>query len=196
MHSSLPHVTRGHFTRGAAALFVVFGSMLLAGCSIWPKALSFSSDPEPVIEQAVPEPAVAAQPEPAPAPTEIPPPAPRPAAATPVAMSPMPPVSPPPAAAPEIVFPAHTSAKASAAPAAALVHGYYVNVGLFSVAANGANAYSKLDAAGLPVFSDGVQGKSGALTRVRVGPYSTRAQADIAAKKIRALKLDAVVFRN
>jgi len=69
-------------------------------------------------------------------------------------------------------------------------------VGLFAVPGNGTNAHQKLEGAGLPVFSDRLMSKRGPLTRVRVGPFSTRAQADSAAKKIQTLKLEAIVFRH
>jgi DedD protein len=76
------------------------------------------------------------------------------------------------------------------------VPGFYINVGLFAVPTNGTQAYKKLEDAGLPVFSDGIKTKQGNLTRVRVGPFNTRAEADAAAKQITALKLDAVVFKH
>jgi cell division septation protein DedD len=77
-----------------------------------------------------------------------------------------------------------------------LPRGYYINVGLFAVLDNGINAHRKLESAGLPALSDSVTSRKGELTRVRVGPFATRAQADAAAKKILALKLEAVVFRH
>ena len=61
---------------------------------------------------------------------------------------------------------------------------------------NANRAYSKLESAGLPVFTEVIASKDGQRTRVRVGPYPTRAKADAAAKKIRALKLDAIVFKH
>jgi cell division septation protein DedD len=79
---------------------------------------------------------------------------------------------------------------------AVLVPGYYINVGLFAVPANGTKAYKKLEAAGLPVFSDPVKKNDITVTRVRVGPYPTQAKAAAAAKKIRALKLDAAIFKH
>jgi cell division septation protein DedD len=69
-------------------------------------------------------------------------------------------------------------------------------VGLFAVPGNGSNAHEKLKAAGMPVVSDFIESKKkGTLTRVRVGPFDSRAQADVAARQIRALKLDAVVVQ-
>jgi cell division septation protein DedD len=81
-------------------------------------------------------------------------------------------------------------------PASGLVRGFYINAGLFAVSSNGRNAYKTLEDAGLPVFSDVVKSKQRTLTRVRVGPYATRAQADAAAKKIQGLKLAAIVFKH
>ena len=80
--------------------------------------------------------------------------------------------------------------------APALVPGFYINVGLFAVPGNASNAIRKLETAGLPVFSEALVTSKGALTRVRVGPFATKAKAQAAAKKIHALKLDAVVFRH
>lgn len=83
-----------------------------------------------------------------------------------------------------------------AAKSAELAHGYYINVGLFAVPANGARAHQKLKDAGLPVTSEVVDTQRGSMTRVRVGPYAKRSQADAVARKIRAVKLDAYVFRR
>jgi DedD protein len=100
-------------------------------------------------------------------------------------------MSPAPASAPLVAEPVAKSMAASA-----LVHGFYVNAGLYAVPGNASKAYSKLESAGLPVFTEVIATKDGQRTRVRVGPYATRAKADAAAKKIRALKLDAIVFKH
>lgn len=76
------------------------------------------------------------------------------------------------------------------------VHGYYINVGLFAIPANAASAYQRLRDVRLPATSEVVDTKSGSMTRVRVGPYAKRSQADAAAKKVRAAKLDAYVLRR
>jgi len=91
-----------------------------------------------------------------------------------------------------------TSAK-SAAPKSGsgeLVPGFYINVGLFAVPTNGTNAFRTLEKAELPVFTDVVKSKKGPLTRVRVGPYLSKALADAAAEKIKGMKLEAVVFQQ
>lgn len=161
---------------------------LLAGCSILPTWLGGTPNPEPQpTTEVAPTPApvaAAPAPEPAPAPvvTPITPPSPV------VLKAPEEPPPPPPK---PVVEPSKPVAPA------AMVAGYYINVGLFAVPANGQKAFKTLEQAGMPVFSDGVVSKTkGALTRVRVGPYPKRADADAAAKKIRSLKLDAVVFKH
>lgn len=80
--------------------------------------------------------------------------------------------------------------------AVVLEHGYHINVGLFAVPANGAAAQQKLKKLGLPVHAELVETQKGPVTRVRVGPYAKRSQAVAAAKKIRAAKLDAYVFKR
>jgi cell division septation protein DedD len=74
------------------------------------------------------------------------------------------------------------------------VKGYGVSVGLFAVAANAERAQSQLSAAGLPVLSDPIESARGPLTRVRVGPFDSREQAQAAAKRVRSLGLDARVY--
>jgi cell division septation protein DedD len=161
--------------------------ILLSGCAIWPKALTFWSSPEPPpepqmqIEAPVPK---SAAPDSAP---ETEPEAPKPAVVVPQA-EPLPPLAPP---AP-LVPPA---ASIPTAPTT-LAQGFYINVGLFAVPSNGSNAFKKIEDSGLPVFSDTVETKKGQLTRVRVGPFATRALADASARTIRTLKLDAIVFKQ
>lgn len=81
------------------------------------------------------------------------------------------------------------AAASAAKPTGALL----INVGLFAVADNAANALVKLKEAGLPAYSQEIRGPKGKFTRVRVGPYANQADADAAAVKIKALGLDALV---
>ena len=104
-------------------------------------------------------------------------------------------LAPQPAPAP-VAAPAMPAEPMAPASAAVLVHGFYINVGLFAVQGNASNAFHILDSNGLPVFSDSVKSKGRTLTRVRVGPYVKRAQAALAVKKIRGLGLDAVLFKH
>jgi hypothetical protein len=91
-----------------------------------------------------------------------------------------------------------------AGPATATVRGapepgkFLINVGLFADDNNARNALVKLQDAGLPALSQEVTSSKGKgkRTRVRVGPFETQAEADRAAERIRALKLDAVVFKT
>lgn len=176
-----------HVLLGAAALTSV---TLLSGCGLWPKA--WTSQPKPAettsAAQAAPCPEAPASAPPAPAAIPQGHAAPQPLQSAPA--TPVPAAAPPAAAAPT---PAAARPRLTAAD---LPRGYYVNVGLFAVLDNGINAHRKLENAGLPALSDSVTTRKGELTRVRVGPFATRAQADAAAKKILGLKLEAVVFRH
>ncbi len=97
--------------------------------------------------------------------------------------------------------PAHAAVARTAAPAAASAtvpaaeEKFLINVGLFADANNARNAYTKLQDAGLPALSQEVASKKGPRTRVRVGPFESRAEAERVADKIRALQLDAAVFK-
>ena len=72
---------------------------------------------------------------------------------------------------------------------------YLINVGLFAQEDNARRAFERLRAAGLPATTENLQRGDNTLTRVRVGPFVTRAQADAVVLKIRALQLDAVVIQ-
>ncbi len=90
-----------------------------------------------------------------------------------------------------------TSRPASAVSAPVTVAGRYgVNVGLFAKAANAKNAQAKLEAAQLPTRVDTLQMQRGLRTRIRVGPFTTEAQAEQAAIKIRALGLEAKTYQD
>ena len=72
---------------------------------------------------------------------------------------------------------------------------FLINVGLFADVNNARNAYTKLQDAGLPALSQELQSAKGLRTRVRAGPFESQAEADSAAEKIRALRLDAAVVK-
>ena len=74
--------------------------------------------------------------------------------------------------------------------------GYYINVGLFADEANARKAQARLLNEGLPAFRQELNNAKGRRIRVRVGPYPSRAQADAAAEGIRAMALEAVVFKQ
>ncbi len=69
-------------------------------------------------------------------------------------------------------------------------------MGLFAQDGNARRAHAKLLAAGLAAFTQEIDSPNGKRTRVRVGPFDNRAQADDAAGKIRTLELEALVFRQ
>lgn len=105
-----------------------------------------------------------------------------------------------PASAPEAPTPQATAASAPATgetlPQIGSQPGYYINVGLFAEEANARKAQAKLLNAGLPAFRQSLETANGRRIRVRVGPYPNAAKAQAAARSIKALQLDAVVFRQ
>lgn len=73
--------------------------------------------------------------------------------------------------------------------------GYYINVGLFAEEANARKAQARLLNEGLPAFRQEISAGKKRRLRVRVGPFADRAEADAAARTIRAMGLEAVVIR-
>ena len=164
--------------------------------------------------ETMPTPVPAAASEQAPAPAPAPAAQPQPAASTPPAAAPpaqaadkvAPPKRPSPphakarASTPDApAAPPDTAASASTAqplPAVGTAPGYYINVGLFAEEANARKAQARLLNEGLPAFRQEIQVGKKRRLRVRVGPYSDRADADAAAITIRAMGLDALVARQ
>ncbi|KRA08131.1 SPOR domain-containing protein [Acidovorax sp. Root568] len=91
---------------------------------------------------------------------------------------------------------AASSTADTALPTVGTASGYYINVGLFAEEANARKTQARLLNEGLPAFRQELNNSKGRRIRVRVGPYATRAQADAAAEAIRAMALDAVVFKQ
>ena len=155
--------------------------------------------PAAASEQA-PAPAPAAQPQPA----SSNPPAAAPLAQAADKVAPPKRLSPPQAraraSAPDArAAPPDTAASASTAqplPAVGTAPGYYINVGLFAEEANARKAQARLLNEGLPAFRQETRVGKKRRLRVRVGPYSDRADADAAAITIRAMGLDALVARQ
>lgn len=203
---------------GVVALLM--GSALALAVALWwwrgEEDGPLPAEPAPAVVAAVAEPpadaAQPAEPSPSPAGTAL---AASPAASEPVAgtgtsAEPAPvPVALPtvaaPVSAPEPVPmpapappPAQTEAKPTVATAAAepirpRLNGPVVNVGLFADPANARRVQERLAAARLPVVVDPVESSRGTLSRVRVGPFADKAQAEKAAAKVRALGLEAQV---
>lgn len=129
------------------------------------------------------------------APQVVPPPV-----ASPTEAPPAPPDVPTVLAPVEPVAAAPASAAAEPAPAAPepvlrpRPRGFGVNVGMFAREANAQRARTLLVEAGLPVLEDPIESARGPLTRVRVGPFERREEAERAAAKVRALGLEARVY--
>jgi DedD protein len=181
--------------RGLWAITTIACVTLLWGCSISPEADTSDSPPEPEQTQVEPPnwpseltPESPPEPEQTQAEQIILPSTPT-CTCTPELMQ-VPARPPADTALPMVTAIEHTTK------AGTLVPGFYINVGLFAVPSNGTKAYKKLEDAGLAVFSDGIKTQKGHLTRVRVGPFNARTEADIAAKQIHTLKLEAVVFEH
>lgn len=83
------------------------------------------------------------------------------------------------------------SANAASAPADGRL---VVQVGSFADADKARDVRQKLEKAGLKTYTQVADTKEGKRTRVRVGPFTTRAEADKAASKIKALDLPASVL--
>ncbi len=90
-----------------------------------------------------------------------------------------------------------TKPVAEAKPAKPVKHTkpYFVNVGLFAVAANAERAHAKLLGAQLASQLSELKSAKGPQIRVRVGPFATKAEAQAAVGKIKALQLDAIVVQ-
>lgn len=71
---------------------------------------------------------------------------------------------------------------------------FIVQVGAFSDEAKAREARQKLERAGLTTYTQAVQTKDGMRTRVRVGPFQGREQAEKASAKIKALGLPAAIL--
>ena len=79
--------------------------------------------------------------------------------------------------------------------ATAAVEGrFVVQVGAFSDLVRVKEARTKLERAGLKTYTQVVETKDGARTRVRVGPFGDKAEADKAVAKIKALDLPASIL--
>lgn len=71
---------------------------------------------------------------------------------------------------------------------------FIVQVGAFADADKARDARLKLEKAGLKTYTHVAQTKDGKRTRVRVGPFATRAEADKAADRIKGLDLAAAIL--
>lgn len=86
------------------------------------------------------------------------------------------------------------AATAAATPATAAAERLVVQVGAFSEEAGARTVRQKLEAAGLKTYTHVAETSEGRRIRVRLGPYNSRAEADKAAARVKALGLPAAVL--
>jgi DedD protein len=89
-----------------------------------------------------------------------------------------------------------TDAKAAAKPTDSKDTGarFVVQAGTFSDEAKLRETRSKLEKAGITTYTQVIEGKDGRRVRVRVGPFSSRDEADKVARKIKQLQLQPQVL--
>jgi DedD protein len=95
-----------------------------------------------------------------------------------------------------VAAPATTPAvPASAAPAsAAQAARFVVQAGAYLDAASLRDARQKVEKLGLKTYTQVIETPTGKRTRVRVGPFESRAEADAVASRIKATGLSVVVL--
>jgi len=71
---------------------------------------------------------------------------------------------------------------------------YVVQVGAFADAARAREVRLKMEKAGLKTYTHVAETKDGPRVRVRVGPFDSKAEADLAAEKIKKLDLPAAIL--
>ncbi|MEY2622050.1 MAG: hypothetical protein RIT26_1870 [Pseudomonadota bacterium] len=89
---------------------------------------------------------------------------------------------------------APTSADGGKNGKAAAEHRYVVQVGAFLDDAKVRETRAKLEKAGLKTYTQVVEAKDGKRTRVRLGPFNSKAEADSVADKAKSLQLQAVIL--
>jgi len=87
-------------------------------------------------------------------------------------------------------------AAARQAPAPKVKHTWFVQVGAFANESNVQNVRAKVEEAGLQSSAEPSDTPVGRLTRVRVGPFESKAEADKAALRLKALELPTVLIRE
>lgn len=151
-----------------------------------------------------PAPAAAAAPAPAPVPAATPAPAPAPVAAAPAAPAPAPvaPARPDPKPEPKPEAKPAPAAKPAANDgqrAQALLNDkaterVVVQVGAYAEEARAREVRQRLERAGLKTYTHVAQTPEGQRIRVRIGPFDSKAEADKAAAKVKALGLPTAIL--
>jgi DedD protein len=101
---------------------------------------------------------------------------------------------PKPAAKPAVKPEVKPESKAEAKPAASTEGRFVVQVGAYAEAGSLREARQKVEKIGFKTYTQVVGPKTAQRTRVRVGPFSTKAEADKAAEKIKKLNLPAAIL--
>jgi DedD protein len=86
------------------------------------------------------------------------------------------------------------TAPTASAPDAANASRFVVQVGAYADAGKLRDARSKVEQLGLKTYTQVVESESGSRTRVRVGPFSSRPEADAAAAKLKRAGLPTAVL--
>ena len=157
--------------------------------------------PAPAAQAPVPATASVPAPEPAPPPVVAEPAAVAPASAAPVAVAPPPAPAPRPAPEPSEAQRAQALLEGkpvAAAPAAvaseAKAARFVVQAGAYTDAATLREARQKVEKLGLKTYTQVIETDSGSRTRVRVGPFDTREEAEKAAARIKSSGLAANIL--
>lgn len=155
-----------------------------------PRLVPVPAKPEVKLEPAVVAPRPVAPPVPEPKP--VPPPEPKPEPKPTPTPTPKPAVDE--ATRARALLEGRAAPTPASAPTAAAEGRFIVQVGAFADAGKANEVRSKLERAGLKTYTQVVQTKDGARTRVRVGPFNGRDDADKAATRIKSLGLAASVL--
>jgi DedD protein len=110
------------------------------------------------------------------------------------AAKPEPKAEPKPVAKPAAKPETKAESKADAKPAASAEGRFVVQVGAYAEAASLRDARQKVEKIGFKTYTQVVGPKTALRTRVRVGPFATKAEADKAAEKIKKLNLPAAIL--
>ena len=89
--------------------------------------------------------------------------------------------------------PANTTATATATD---LIPGkFYLNVGVYSEAANADKVLAQLHKSKLPALAQKMTSNKGEVTRLRSGPFESRKRAERAVRKLQAVNVEATIFQ-
>ncbi|MBI3532531.1 MAG: SPOR domain-containing protein [Burkholderiales bacterium] len=101
-----------------------------------------------------------------------------------------------PKAAADSAAPASVDKPKASAKASKTKKSWYVQAGAFAQEGNAQNVRLRIEAAGLETSTAPYETQAGRLIRVRVGPFTAKADAEKAALQVKALDLPAVLFKE